>query len=428
VFNSAYSFIFNVILMNAYIVTIGNELLNGNTLDTNSSWLGRELDKFNINILGKITIPDNIKDIEETIKCIVEKSFDYVFVTGGLGPTHDDMTKTAIKNVLKTDEYFDEKYYEKLKLKFKKHNVEMLEQNKEQAVLLKKTQQIHNPLGTALGIEFLLNNSRIFVMPGVPNEMQEMMKEVIIPKHFSQNKNNTNNLIILTAGIPESIVADKINDLINEYVNEVKVAFLPKYSGVNIRLSLIDQSKSKHIDEMKNKIVNKLGSKIYGYDNDKIENVVGEYLNNNNLTLSIAESCTGGLLSKKITNSAGSSKYFVGSIVAYSDKIKEKKINVSKKLLKEYGAVSEEVVTSMALEIKKEFSSDIGFAISGISGPDGGSLEKPVGLVHMALAFKKEVYHKKFNFIPKRDIHREISAQVALNIIRIFLLKNQDEF
>ena len=414
--------------MNSYIITIGNELLNGNTLDTNSSWIGKKLDEFNIDIAGKITIPDDINDIEETIKLILNKNFDYIFVTGGLGPTHDDITKVAIKNILQSDEYFDEKYYEKLKLKFKKHNIEMSEQNKEQAVLLKQTKPIHNPLGTALGIEFLFNNSRVFIMPGVPKEMQEMMSEVIIPKHFSENKNNKNNVTILTAGIPESTIADKINDLVCEYLKEVKVAFLPKYSGVNIRLSLIDQSKDKHIYEMKNKIVERLGIYIYGYDNDKIENVVGEYLSNNNLTLSIAESCTGGLLSKKITNSSGSSKYFIGSIVAYSNKIKEKKLNVSKKLLKEYGAVSEEVVTSMALGIKKEFSSDIGFAISGISGPDGGNSDKPVGLVHMALAFKKEVYHKKFNFISKRDIHREISAQVALNIIRIFLLKNQNEF
>ena len=185
--------------MNAYIVTIGDELLNGNTLDTNSSWIGRELDKFNINILGKITIPD---------------------------------------------EYFDDKYYEKLKLKFKKHNIEMLDQNKEQAILLKKSKSIHNPIGTALGIEFVYNNSTVFVMPGVPKEMQAMMSEVVIPEYFLENKNNKNNITILTAGLPESVIADKINDLIIEYSREVKVAFLPKYSGVNIRLILIDQSKA----------------------------------------------------------------------------------------------------------------------------------------------------------------------------------------
>ena len=414
--------------MNAYIITIGNELLNGNTLDTNSSWIGRKLDEFNIDILGKITIPDNINEIGETIKLILEKEIDYVFVTGGLGPTHDDLTKNAIKNILQSDEYFDNEYYEKLKLRFKKYDIEMSEKNKEQAILLKKTKPIYNPLGTALGIEFVFNNSRVFVMPGVPKEMQAMMCEVVMPEYFLENKNNKNNITILTAGMPESVIADKINDLINEYSREVKVAFLPKYSGVNIRLSLIEQSQNKILDEIKIKIVERLGLNIYGYDNDKLEDIVGKYLSKNNLTLSVAESCTGGLLSKKITNSSGSSKYFIGSIVAYSNQIKEKQINISKKLLKNYGAVSKEVVESMALEIKKEFSSDIGFAISGISGPGGGSLDKPVGLVHMALAFKKEVYHKKFNFIPKRDIHREISAQVALNIIRIYLLKNHNEF
>ena len=274
--------------MNAYIITIGNELLNGNTLDTNSSWIGRKLDEFNIDILGKITIPDNINEIGETIKLILEKEIDYVFVTGGLGPTHDDLTKNAIKNILQSDEYFDNEYYEKLKLRFKKYDIEMSEKNKEQAILLKKTKPIYNPLGTALGIEFVFNNSRVFVMPGVPKEMQAMMCEVVMPEYFLENKNNKNNITILTAGMPESVIADKINDLINEYSREVKVAFLPKYSGVNIRLSLIEQSQNKILDEIKIKIVERLGLNIYGYDNDKLEDIVGEYLSKNNLTLSVA--------------------------------------------------------------------------------------------------------------------------------------------
>jgi len=413
--------------MNAYIITIGDELLNGNTTDTNSVWLGKELEKINIHVKEKITVSDNKDIIVQSIQSVISRKFPYIFVTGGLGPTHDDITKSAIKELLKTDEYFDADYYEKLKIKFKKRNIKISKSNRNQAIMLSKCSSIENSIGTALGMEFFLNKSRVFVIPGVPIEMRIMIKEVIVPKYFQNNIMSKSNITILTAGAPESLIADKINDFVEEYKGVIKIAFLPQYSGVNIRLNPISNNYDEMI-ELKEKINFRLGKIIYGYDEDEIEDVVGDLLLEKNMTISIAESCTGGLLSKKITNTPGSSKYFNGSIVAYKNKIKEKKLSVPKDLLDSYGAVSEKVVIAMAMGIKKEFLSDIGFAISGISGPGGGNKDKKVGLVHMALVCGETIIHKKFNFIPDRNLHREISANTALNIIRLFLWGNKNEF
>ena len=413
--------------MDAYIITIGDELLNGNTIDTNSVWLGKELEKIHIRIKEKITVSDNKDTIVQSIQRVINRKFPYIFVTGGLGPTHDDITKSAIKEILKSNEYFDEVYYKELQIKFKKRNIKISRSNRSQAMMLSKCNPIENPIGTALGMEFFSNKSRVFVMPGVPIEMRKMIKEVIFPRYFQNNVMSETSITILTAGTPESLIADKIQDFVEEYREEIKIAFLPQYSGVNIRLNTINNNFDKMI-ELKEKINLRLGKIIYGYNEDKIEDVVGDLLLGKKMTISIAESCTGGLLSKKITNTPGSSKYYNGGIIAYQNLIKEKKLNVSKEILDSFGAVSQEVVTEMALGIKKEFLSNIGFAISGISGPEGGNKNKEVGLVHMALACGETIIHKRFNFIPDRNLHREISANTALNIIRLFLRGNKNEF
>ncbi len=413
--------------MNACIITIGNELLNGSTIDTNSVWLGKQLDKLNIVVSEKLTIPDDSLIIEKSIIGISSREFDYIFITGGLGPTHDDITKSVVKKILNSDEYFDEKYFNELKLKFQKRNLKISNINKEQAIILSKCNPIKNPMGTALGIEFQLNKSQVFIMPGVPSEMKAMIKEIIFPRYFKNFDEVENNITILTAGSHESYIAEKIDDLIKLYKKEIKIAFLPRYTGVNIRLSILENKNLDRLIEFKKNITKRLGKIVYGYNSDKLEEIVGKILLEKKLTISLAESCTGGYLSKKITNNPGSSKYFIGSLIAYNNSIKEK-ISVSKDKLDSFGAVSKEVVVAMANGIKDEFSTDIGFSISGISGPSGGSKDKDVGLVHMALAYKNKIIHRKFNFIPKRNLHREISTEVALNIIRLFLMDKDNEF
>ena len=244
--------------MDAYIITIGNELLNGNTTDTNSVWLGKELEKINIRVKEKITVSDNKDTIVKSIQRVINRKFPYIFVTGGLGPTHDDITKSAIKEILKTDEYFDEDYYKELQIKFKKRNIKISSSNRSQAMMLSKCNSIENPIGTALGMEFFLNKSRVFVMPGVPIEMRKMIKKVIVPRYFQNNIMSKGDITILTAGTPESLIADKINDFIEEYKKEIKIAFLPQYSGVNIRLNAINNNFDKMI-ELKEKINLRLG-------------------------------------------------------------------------------------------------------------------------------------------------------------------------
>ena len=413
-------------MVNAYIITIGDELLNGNTLDSNSTWLSKKLSSFGIKVIEKISIQDDINIIENCINKVLEKKYEFLFITGGLGPTHDDITKVAIKNITNSKLEFDQDYYRELRSKFKDKGIKFLENNKTQAEVLSNCVKIKNPIGTALGIEFDYEGSKAFVFPGVPKEMKEMFTKEIVPKYFNKKK-LTNNVTLLTAGLHESFIYNEIEKLILNFSNYVKVAFLPKFTGVNIRLSLLNDSINiEKMFDLENEIRTKLGNKIYGTDNETLEEKLGELLIANNLNIAIAESCTGGLLSKLITDVPGSSRYYFGSTIAYKNDIKIKHLNVAEESINKFGAVSREVVEEMATGVREKFKSNIGFSISGISGPDGGSNEKPVGLVCMALSTNKKIISKKFNFLPDRKMHRQISSNVAMNMIRMYILKNYD--
>ena len=403
--------------MNACILTIGNELLQGFTTDTNSSWLGSTLLPYDITIQKKITVGDDINSIIQESQNILSNNYDFLFVTGGLGPTHDDITKEAFRQLLDDELIFNESYYLQLKERLEKRFKVMPESNRSQAMLLKKADTIPNDDGSALGMHFLHQGTHLFIMPGVPGEMKKMVERYIIPNYIKTSPNE-NFITIKTAGVMESRLAEKVNELVTKYSNSFQFAFLPHFNGVSFR---IRKSGGGNLQRVKNEFYQVMQPYAYGINDDTLEGVLGEKLRDKKLTVAVAESCTGGLIGKRLTDTAGSSDYFLGSITAYSNKLKTSLLNISDESLVAHGTVSEEVALEMATNIRNKTNADIGLSSTGISGPGGGTEEKPVGLVYIGLVTPMKSIVKKYIFHFERHIHREMTATAALNITRLSL-------
>ena len=404
--------------MKACVLTIGDELLQGFTTDTNASWLGSTLLPYDITIQKKITVGDDIISIIQESQNILSKNYDFLFVTGGLGPTHDDITKEAFRQLLNDELIFNESYYLQLKERLEKRFKVMPESNRSQAMLLKKADTIPNDDGSALGMHFCHQGTHIFIMPGVPNEMKKMVKRYIIPNYIKTSPNE-NFITIKTAGVMESRLAEKVNELVEKYSNSFQFAFLPHFNGVSFRISKLGGGGD--LQRVKNEFYQEMQPYAYGINDDTLEGVLGERLRDKKLTIAVAESCTGGLIGKRLTDTAGSSDYFLGSITAYSNPLKESLLNVSAETLDEHGAVSEKCSLEMADGIKNKTKADIGLSTTGISGPGGGTEEKPVGLVYIGLVTPEKSIVKKYNFNFGRHIHREMTATATLNITRLAL-------
>ena len=404
--------------MNTCVLTIGDELLQGFTTDTNSSWLGMTLLPYGINISKKITVGDDINSIVQESKKILDANFDFFFITGGLGPTHDDITKEAFCQLLNDELIFDEVYYSQLKDKFDKRLVKMPESNRSQAMLLKKADSIPNDSGSALGMHILEKRTHIFILPGVPREMKEIVSSYIIPNYIGTAPEE-NYLTIKTAGVMESRLAESVKELMEKYSNSYRFAFLPHYNGVSFRIRKL--GKKNDFQDVKNDFFKAMQPYAYGINDDSLEGVLGEKLKNKKLTISVAESCTGGLIGKRLTDNAGSSEYFLGSVTAYSNQLKTTLLNVSDGIINEHGAVSEQTALEMAKGIRNKTGSNIGLSTTGISGPGGGTKTKPVGLVYIGLVTPEKSIVKKYNFHFGRLIHREMTTTAALNITRLTL-------
>jgi len=402
--------------VNACLLTIGDELLQGFTTDTNATWLGKTLHPYGINMKRMVTVGDDHDTIINESREILKSNFDFLFVTGGLGPTHDDITKKAFCTLLSDEMYLDEDYFALLKKKFEGQLISMPKINRNQAMLLKKADVIPNDLGSALGMHYIENNTHIFLMPGVPSEMKEMMKIYIIP-HYFKSKPVTNQITIKTAGIMESRLAEKIELLMKKHSPSFRFAFLPHYTGVSFRIRQIDDA--DNLQRVKHEFFKAMQPYAYGFDDDILEGVLADRLIYKKLTISTAESCTGGLIGKRLTDVAGSSEYFLGSITAYSNDLKIGMLGVSNNTIKQYGSVSEEVALEMAKAIRNNTHANIGISTTGISGPGGGSESKPMGLVYIGIVTPKISKVKKYIFEVKRHIHREMTATAALNITRI---------
>ena len=403
--------------MNVGLITIGNELLSGFTTDTNSAWIGQSVLEVGAEITWHVTIGDQYNHITAALDQVPE-DIKVVLVTGGLGPTHDDITQKTLFKYFDVQPVFDEDYWNILNARMVKRARVMPEINKNQAIRPNKGSVIPNDSGSARGLH--LNNDRmdVFAMPGVPREMKDMMSNTIIPWIHDKTKSKIYVRTLRTTGAMESVLAEKLVDVTDD-TKPVTVAFLPQFTGVDIRLTC---PKKNPLIEIEEKIRDRVDKYIYATGIVNLEETVGDMLVKCGYTISTAESCTGGLLGHRFTNVPGSSTYYLGGVVSYSNDMKMKTLGVQENTLQEFGAVSKQTATEMAQGVRDLFGSDLAIAVTGIAGPGGGTAEKPVGLVYITLVHNDTVWAKEFKFFTDRKLNKQLSSQVALNMVRIHLL------
>jgi nicotinamide-nucleotide amidase len=425
------AFCFNFALMKniyASIITIGDELLIGQVLDTNSAWIAQQLNKIGIALNNRISVGDDAQEIRKALD-FGSKNSQIVLITGGLGPTNDDITKKVLCD------YFDGKLVvnqvslDNVKRLFEKvYNKPVSEVNLKQAEVPDVCEVIQNHRGSAPGMVFKKDESIFISMPGVPYEMQGIMEEVI---SMLQKKFHVPAIIhktILTSGIGESALAEKIKDFEDKLPKEIRLAYLPNYGMVRLRLSTSGFDKSKTENAIKNQftVLKELVKEFMVADEDlTMQQVLGKLLLENKKNISTAESCTGGAIASLITSVAGSSAYFKGSVVSYSNRVKQEMLGVKKETLDTYGAVSEQTAREMLSGILKQMKTDFGIAVTGVMGPGGGSEEKPVGTVYIAVGNKQNQVVQKFKQRFSREKNIEVTSVMALNLMRKFIVNGE---
>lgn len=402
--------------MNAALVTIGSELLSGFTLDTNATWIGRKLLDIGIQTVWKGSVPDQHEAVLDAFRLAKQKA-GVVICTGGLGPTSDDITKRSFCEFIGARLVLDETYLEKLSAAFARRGMAMPPSNRDQAMIPDRGEPIPNPVGSALGIRFTGEECRFYLLPGVPLEMKRMMEETVLPELAGLQVTPLRVINLRTAGIAESALYDLVKDLTGAS-EDVDVAFLPGFTGVDLRLSGRD---GDAVELLGADLRTRLGTILYAEGWRSLEEVVGERLRQLGQTIAVAESCTGGLVADRLTNVPGSSDYFLGAAVCYSNYSKTSLLGVQASTLQEYGAVSAETAGEMARGVRSLFSADVGIATTGIAGPSGGTTEKPVGLHFICVDVRGTTTTKDFRFSTDRRFNKELGSQAALNILRTSL-------
>lgn len=423
----------------AEIISIGDEILIGQITNTNAQWMAQQLNLIGIPVTHLITVGDNREEMLQAFTDAQKRS-DIILITGGLGPTSDDITKPVLCEFFKAKLVFNEKCFEDVKKLFSDRNLYMPDINKHQAEIPENCIPIKNNHGTAPGMWFeasppapLLKErgvKQIFVsLPGVPFEMKAMMEEFIIPE---LRQRFTDQVIahktVHTQGIGESALAEKIKPWEESLTPvAIKLAYLPSPGMVKLRLSakgsdqkaLLENINAK-IGELKKIIPSHFFAvEEFGQETETLEKIIGELLRKKKETLAVAESCTGGYIGHLITSIAGSSDYFKGGIIAYANEVKIQELGVDKKTIEEKGAVSREVAEQMAEGVRKRFHADFGIGTTGIAGPAGGSSEKPVGTVWIAVSSSGKTISEKFSFGNNRERNIRKAAITALNMLRI---------
>ena len=411
-------------IITAELLTIGDELLYGQILDTNSQWMSVALADAGIKVLYKTTVGDQSDHILKAF-ADAEKRVDILLITGGLGPTSDDLTKPCLAKYFDCKLKIHEEALTEVTEFFRSRGRELTEVNRQQAALPECCQKITNKVGTAPGMWFERNGKVFVSMPGVPHEMKLMMSELIIPKlKLTFTTPTILHKVIRTIGLGESFLAERISDWEKALPPYIKLAYLPGLGEVKLRLTGIGNSLDSLRDEIENLTVNLnalIGEYIYGYGDEPLEAALGKMLLKKKLTLSIAESCTGGYLSHLITSVPGSSMYFQGSMIPYAYEIKIAQLGVNTETLNQFGAVSEETIREMATLVRLKFKTEIGVATSGIAGPGGATPEKPVGTVWIACADEHRVVSKKLQLTKDRMLNIRYASMAALNLIRLFM-------
>ena len=406
------------------ILTIGDEILTGHTVDTNAAWLAKELTSAGLTVLYQSSVGDDMGTMESAIRLAMKRA-DVVIATGGLGPTDDDLTKRAIVKVFKRNLIFHEDILASLKARYAARGIEMPAINQNQALLPQGATFFPNKLGSAVGICIVDHEHHFVALPGVPKEMKQIVSDEVIPYLKSLRDNSAIKVVKLrTTGIIESKLAEMILPQLKLEAG-VRLGYLPSYSGVDLRIIAegVSQAeadaKAGKLSDYLERVCEKY---IYGRDEDTIEKVVGDLLRSKRAKLAVAESCTGGQLGMTITAVAGSSDYFVGGILAYDNEVKKRQLGVSEETLKSHGAVSEECATAMASGVRKSLAVDYALSITGVAGPTGGTEEKPVGYTWIGIATPHGSSAKNFKFSSDREVNRTRAVYSALEFLRRELL------
>ncbi len=404
--------------MKAIILSIGDELISGSTVNTNAALIANCFLQAGINVIKIITIGDDEYDIIHEL----DKSStlaDYVVISGGLGPTHDDITKNVAAKYFNSNLELNNDAFERIKKRFKHFGREMDPSNNSQAILPHNAEIIPNDNGTAQGMIFKKNQTKYFFIPGVPFEMKIMMQENILPILIKESSKKIMQIVIHTFEIGESNLFSLLKDWINKN-NDLTIAFLPHYTGVDIKITANGEQNgfSKALQELKEIA----GHYIFGYDDDTMENIIGNLLQSKKMTLSVAESCTGGRISNLFTNIPGSSNFFMYGVTTYSNESKKCILKVKQTILDSFGAVSEQTAGEMAEGVRLITGCDIGISTTGIAGPTGGTDEKPVGTLCVGISILGIVKTYKFCFNINRDANKIIFSQFALNKLRMELI------
>lgn len=410
--------------MNAEILAVGTELLMGQIANTNAQYISRRLSEIGINVYHHSVVGDNPGRLKQSLDIAMKRS-DIVVMTGGLGPTKDDLTKETVSEAVNRKLVLHEESLEKMKAFFERFNRTMAKNNVKQAYLPEGSIIVKNKNGTAPGCIIENEKNIIVMLPGPPSEMKPMFEETVIPFLVQKTDFRLESKYVRIFGIGESAMEERIIDLIEKQSNPT-IAPYAKEGEVTLRITARYGKEENDIDLITpiiDEIKFRLGDTVYTEDGRNIEEVVADLLINNNITISIAESCTGGLISSKLTGISGISKVFNRGIITYSNQSKVESIGVKSETLDQYGAVSRETAVEMAKGVRNISNTDIGLSVTGIAGPGGGTDIKPVGLVYIALADKEKVECKELKLWGDRNRIRNVASLHAFDLIRRYILK-----
>ncbi|MBC7396821.1 MAG: competence/damage-inducible protein A [Bdellovibrionales bacterium] len=408
--------------MKASLLTIGDEILIGQIINSNTAWMSEQLTSLGIDVVNQLTVGDHEAEIVGALEFINPRS-DIVIIGGGLGPTHDDVTIAALAHYFDLPLVYDPEWIAQVEAFFKARNRPMTENNKKQGHLLEGAIRIDNDCGTAAGQHFIMGDTEFFVVPGVPHEMKSMMNRYILPK--LKEKNPDQRILkqtLLTSGVGESMLATRCEAFVQKVKSrdEVSLAFLPSTTQVKVRLQMEAHSGANdaEFESLVEELKALCGKDFFGLEPDSMEEMLVRELTHSSRTLALAESCTGGLIAHRITQVPGASKVLKGALVAYQNSVKESDLSIPKSLLENGGAVSEATAKSMAEAIRKKWNSDFGLATTGYLGPAGGDAQSPVGTVWIALATREQTQSRVFSFENNRERSKERAAQAALDLLR----------
>jgi nicotinamide-nucleotide amidase len=412
--------------MKVQIITIGDEILIGQIIDTNSAWMAQQLNANGAQVVRIDSIGDEYDEIQQTLDQAITNA-DVVLITGGLGPTKDDITKKALADYFGAEMEFHQPSFDRIVKIFERWGRTTTEAHRLQCYMPNNAELLFNKMGSAPGMWFEHNNTVIVSMPGVPYEMKYIMEHGVIPKlkeRFPMQP--ILHKTIRTVGEGESRIAARIEDIESSLPKHIKLAFLPSLGTVRLRLTAkgkTEEELATEIQHYSQQIEERIPELIFGYGTQKLEEVVGHLLKERGLNLATAESCTGGHIGHKITSIPGSSAYYLGGFVAYSNAIKMQQLGVQESTLEQFGAVSEQTVIEMVKGTNEVLGSDIAVAISGIAGPGGGTEEKPVGTVWIAVGNQEKTVTRKLSIGKDRIKNIEYSTVQALNMIRQFAVE-----